>query len=95
MKILLDENIDVRFKKAFDPEAHAVFIVKDMGWTGILNGELLRLMEEHAFDVLSPLIKTCLISKAQLHCLLQLLSWMLKEMCWHLSCCLEQRLMRC
>jgi len=28
MKILLDENIDVRFKNLFDPNVHAVFTVK-------------------------------------------------------------------
>lgn len=51
MKILLDENIDVRFKQAFDQEAHNVFTVKDMQWLGIANGQLLKLMEQQAFDV--------------------------------------------
>ena len=31
MKILLDENIDVRFKNHF-PEIHEVFTVRDMVW---------------------------------------------------------------
>ena len=39
MKILLDENIDVRFKKSFS-KMHEVYTVKDMGWTGIKNGGL-------------------------------------------------------
>jgi len=34
MKILLDENIDVRFKRLFDQE-HDVYTVRDMGWNGI------------------------------------------------------------
>ena len=38
MKILLDENIDVRFKKHF-PDEHEVYTVQDMGWKGIKNGE--------------------------------------------------------
>ncbi len=33
MKILLDENIDVRFKKHLS-EAHKVYTVQDMGWEG-------------------------------------------------------------
>ena len=48
MKILLDENIDVRFKKYF-PVAYEVFTVKDMGWKGIKNGELLLLLKQNAF----------------------------------------------
>lgn len=51
MKILLDENIDVRFKYALDLNAHQVFTVKDMQWAGISNGQLLKLMEAHKFDV--------------------------------------------
>ena len=40
MKILLDENIDVRFKNFFPP-SHEVYTVKDMQWTGIKNGDLM------------------------------------------------------
>jgi predicted nuclease of predicted toxin-antitoxin system len=49
MKILLDENIDVRFKKYF-PDAHEVHTVQDMGWKGIKNGELLTLLTQNNFD---------------------------------------------
>ena len=49
MKILLDENIDVRFKKYF-PDAHEVYTVQDMGWKGIKNGELLTLLAQNNFD---------------------------------------------
>lgn len=49
MKILLDENIDVRFKKYLD-EFHDVFTVNDMHWNGIKNGELLKLISANDFD---------------------------------------------
>ncbi len=49
MKILLDENIDVRFKSCF-PEIHEVYTVRDMNWNGIKNGQLLRLLDENKFD---------------------------------------------
>ncbi|MEK7255774.1 MAG: DUF5615 family PIN-like protein [Bacteroidota bacterium] len=50
MKILLDENMHRQFKAALDlPE---IYTVKEQGWTGIVNGKLLRLMVENGFDVL-------------------------------------------
>ena len=49
--MLLDENIDIRFKKAFDASGHAIFTVQDMQWKGVKNGALLKLMAEHEFDV--------------------------------------------
>ncbi len=49
MKILLDENIDIRVKLLF-PEGMEVFTVKDMGWTGVKNGELIQLLSENKFD---------------------------------------------
>ena len=49
MKILLDENIDVRARLLF-PAAMEVFTVKDMGWTGIKNGELIKLLSQNNFD---------------------------------------------
>ena len=50
MKILLDENIDIRFTSAFDDTIHEVFTVRDMNWTGVKNGQLLKLVEENMFD---------------------------------------------
>lgn len=50
MKILLDENIDVRFKKLFDNSVHEVYTVRDMQWTGIKNGVLLQLLKENNFN---------------------------------------------
>ena len=49
MKILLDENIDIRFRKSF-PGNYEVYTVKDMGWNGIKNGELIQLLAENNFD---------------------------------------------
>jgi hypothetical protein len=50
MKILLDENIDVRFKNLFKESSHEVFTVRDMQWNGIKNGELLKLLEKNYFN---------------------------------------------
>ena len=50
MKILLDENIDVRFKKIFDGSVHEVYTVRDMQWNGIKNGLLLQLLKDNNFD---------------------------------------------
>ena len=50
MKLLLDENIDVRFKFCFDDSAHEVLTIRDMNWNGIKNGKLLKLAAEHDFD---------------------------------------------
>jgi hypothetical protein len=50
MKILLDENIDIRFKLLFPAEIHEVFTVRDMQWNGIKNGALLQLLKERQFD---------------------------------------------
>ena len=51
MKILLDENIDVKFKNQFDVKVNEVFTVKEMNWLGIKNGELLKLLELNHFDI--------------------------------------------
>jgi len=50
MKLLLDENLPKRLKQDF-PE-HEVYSVRELGWNGITNGDLLKLMLEHEFDVL-------------------------------------------
>lgn len=50
MTILLDENIDVRFKLLFSDSGHDVSTVRDMGWNGVKNGALLRLLRENSFD---------------------------------------------
>jgi len=49
MKILLDENIDVRFKSSLS-KIHEIHTVRDMGWNGIKNGDLLLLLSQNNFD---------------------------------------------
>ena len=53
MRVLLDENVDRRLKRSFNPE-HEVVTVREQGWNGKKNGELLRLTEAE-FDVLVTL----------------------------------------
>ena len=50
MRLLLDENLPKRLKLDF-PE-HEIFTVRDKGWNGIKNGELLKLLLEDKFDAL-------------------------------------------
>ena len=50
MRILLDENMDRKLKQAFEAE-HDVTTVRDQGWSGKKNGDLLRAAEAE-FDVL-------------------------------------------
>lgn len=48
MRVLLDESLPVDF--AAELKGHDVQTVRDQGWTGLLNGELLRRARER-FDV--------------------------------------------
>jgi hypothetical protein len=50
MKLLLDENLPKKLKNDFP--GHEVFTVREKGWEGKTNGELLKLMLDSAFDVL-------------------------------------------
>lgn len=50
MKLLLDENLPARLKGAF-PE-HDISTVREQGWNGISNGNLLKLMLEYDFEAL-------------------------------------------
>lgn len=50
MKVLLDENLPRRLTKAL--EEFDVFTVRDMGWNGKENGELLELLLKDGFDIL-------------------------------------------
>ena len=56
MKILLDENIPTKVKFDFG-KGFEVFTLKDMGWLGKKNGELLGLMTFKGFDVFITLDK--------------------------------------
>lgn len=51
MKVLLDENIDVRFKYSFVDTSHEVYTVREMNWQGVKNGKLIALAAEYQFDV--------------------------------------------
>lgn len=57
MKILLDENIPIELKNNFENSAYEIFTVRDNGWEGKKNGELLKLMVENGFDVLVSIDK--------------------------------------
>lgn len=50
MRLLLDENLPKRLKLDF-PE-HEIFTVRDKGWNGISNGELLVLLLQDDFDAI-------------------------------------------
>ena len=53
MRVLLDENVDRKLKRSFDP-MHEVVTVRERGWGGTENGALLRLAEAE-FDVMVTL----------------------------------------
>ncbi len=50
MKILLDENMPAKVNYDFG-EGHQVLTVRDMGWLGKKNGELLGLAAFDGFDI--------------------------------------------
>jgi predicted nuclease of predicted toxin-antitoxin system len=56
MRILLDENLPAKGKYDFG-EPHEVKNVKDMGWLGKKNGELLGLAAFNGFDIFITLDK--------------------------------------
>ena len=49
MKILLDECLNWRLKREFIGQI--VFTVQDMGWSGMINGELMSRASENGFEV--------------------------------------------
>ncbi len=55
MKIILDENISLQLNLDF--YGHEVESAKSMGWLGIKNGELIKLILKHKFDVFITLDK--------------------------------------
>jgi predicted nuclease of predicted toxin-antitoxin system len=57
MKILLDENMPTKVKYDFG-ERHQVSTVRDMGWLGKKNGELLGLAAFNGFDIFVTLDKS-------------------------------------
>ena len=53
MRVLLDENVDRKLRWSFDP-SHEVVTVREHGWSGKKNGDLLSSAEVE-FDVLFTL----------------------------------------
>ena len=50
MKVLIDENLPKRLKQDF--QDYQIFTVREQGWQGKQNGELLKLMLQEQFTVL-------------------------------------------
>ncbi len=50
MRLLLDENLPKRLK--LDLQEHEIYTVRDMGWNGFKNGELIQLLINDSFDAL-------------------------------------------
>jgi hypothetical protein len=50
VKVLLDENLDHGMRTLLGQ--HDVVTVTYMGWTGLKNGELLRIAEDNGIEVL-------------------------------------------
>ncbi|MEJ7736092.1 MAG: DUF5615 family PIN-like protein [Chitinophagaceae bacterium] len=50
MKILLDESLPRKLRNDFG-FGHEVWAVRDMGWLGKKNGELLKLVKENNFEI--------------------------------------------
>jgi predicted nuclease of predicted toxin-antitoxin system len=50
MRLLLDENLPRRLKLDFTD--HEIYTVRDKGWNGVKNGQLLQLMIENDFHAL-------------------------------------------
>jgi len=56
MKLLLDENLPIKLKYLFSKN-HKIFTVREMGWSGKTNGELLGLMISSGFEGLLTIDK--------------------------------------
>ena len=50
MRLLLDENLPKRLKTDFSD--YEIYTVREQGWNGIKNGQLLQLMVENDFHAL-------------------------------------------
>ena len=57
MKILLDENLPAKLRFDFAPE-HTAHTVREMGWSGKKDGELLGLLTLSGFDALVTVDKS-------------------------------------
>ena len=50
MRLLLDENLPKRL--VLDYQEYEIYAIRDKGWNGIKNGDLLNLLIENNFDAL-------------------------------------------
>jgi len=55
MRILLDENLPVKLRLEW--KGHEIFSVRELGWNGKKNGELLEAMVQNKIDLLVTLDK--------------------------------------
>ena len=51
MKLLLDENLDVKLRHRLRPQ-HEAYTVREMNWLGKKNGELLDLLLANDFEAI-------------------------------------------
>jgi hypothetical protein len=65
MRLLLDENLPKRLKQ--DYQEHEVYTVRDKGWNGIRNGELLNCLLKTILMHYFLSIKTCNSNKISLN----------------------------
>lgn len=50
-KVLLDENLPERLKALFSAEIE-IYTVNEMGWSSLVNGDLLKALVSEGFDIL-------------------------------------------
>lgn len=55
MKILLDECVTKKLKRSFTE--HKVFTVRELGWSGLKNGSLMKEAIANNFDILLTIDK--------------------------------------
>ena len=60
MKVLLDENIPEELKA--DLSAHEVYSIREMGWKGKKNGELIQNLVKERFEILLTADKNYAVS---------------------------------
>jgi len=63
-KALLNENLPVKLKYRLQ-DVCDIFTVNDKGWNALENGELLKAMQEDAFDYLITSDKSLISAKSR------------------------------
>jgi len=49
-RILLDQNVPLGLRRSLSP--HEVVVARQMGWSRLSNGDLIRAADENGFDIL-------------------------------------------